>query len=146
VGHPFDRRIAWQGPPLARAGLHHAIVDEGPGLSGSLMAAVIRHLRAEGVAPDHTHLFPAHPRGPGAQSGAEARALWAEAASHTSDFDTVILRAPEPAQRLQEWVASRVGPLRAQLEDVGGGGSRRAHGMRPRHSRRCIRGRSAARS
>ncbi len=129
VGHPFDRRIAWQGPPLALAGVHHAIVDEGPGLSGSSMAAVVRQLRAEGAAPGHIHLFPAHARGPGAQASPEVRALWSASASHTADFDDVILHAPEPAQRLQTWVESCVGPLRAPLEDIGGGGWRRAHAM-----------------
>jgi hypothetical protein len=131
VGHPFERRIAWRAAPRADPWLHHAIVDEGPGLSGSSMAAVIRRLREEGVAPQRIHLLTAHARGPGAQSGPRVRALWAEAATHAADFDTVILQAAEPAHRLQTWVEreARVGPLREPLQAIDGGRWRGAHGL-----------------
>ncbi|MGF6347608.1 hypothetical protein [Variovorax sp. W2I14] len=130
VGHPFGRRVAWRAAPRTEPSLHHAIVDEGPGLSGSSMAAVIRLLREEeGVAPQRIHLFTAHARGPGAEASPQVRALWAQATSHAADFDAVILHAAEPAHRLQTWVEACVGSLRAPLRAIDGGGWRQAHRM-----------------
>lgn len=79
TGHPFDRRVAWRGAPLSTRDAHHAIVDEGPGLSGSSMAGVVRQLQGEGVPPERIHLFPGHGNGPGAQASPGTRALWAQA-------------------------------------------------------------------
>jgi hypothetical protein len=129
VGHPFDRRIAWSGAPLAKPHAHHAIVDEGPGLSGSSMACVVRQLRQEGVAPEHIHLFPGHGNGPGPQASAETQALWQQAASHVVGTDELILHAAEPAHRLQTWVEAIVGPLQAPLFELTGGGWRNPHRM-----------------
>ncbi|WPH16123.1 hypothetical protein [Variovorax paradoxus] len=131
VGHPFDRRVAWAGPSLARPGAHHAIVDEGPGLSGSSMAGVVRQLMSEGVAPDRIHLFPGHGNGPGPQASAETRELWTQAASHVAGFDELLLRAADPAHRLQSWVEAIVGPLYEPLEEITGGGWRNVHGGAP---------------
>lgn len=127
VGHPFDRRVAWAGGALSLAGAQHAVVDEGPGLSGSSVAGVVRRLRAEGVPPRHIHLFPGHGRGPGAQADEATRALWTGSASHVVGFDELILHAPLPAQRLQAWVEAIVGPLHSPLEEITGGGWRAAH-------------------
>jgi hypothetical protein len=131
IGHPFDRRVAWDGGTLAMAGAHHAVVDEGPGLSGSSVAGVVRQLRAEGVPPDRIHLFPGHGNGPGAQAGAETRTLWASAPMHLADFDELILRAAEPAHRLQTWVEAVVGQLASPLDEITGGGWRAAHRVAP---------------
>jgi len=130
VGHPFGRRVAWRAAPRTEPALHHAVVDEGPGLSGSSMAAVIRLLREEeGVAPQRIHLLTAHARGPGPRSSPQVRALWAQATPHAADFDAVILQAAEPAHRLQAWVEACIGPLHRPLEDIGGGRWRRTHGL-----------------
>ena len=128
TGHPFDRRVAWRGAPLARPDAHHAIVDEGPGLSGSSMAGVVRQLQGEGVPPERIHLFPGHGNGPGAQASPATRALWAQAALHRVGTDELILHAADPAHRLQGWVEAIVGPLQAPLSEVTGGGWRDAHG------------------
>lgn len=128
LGHPFGRRVAWRAAPRTEPALHHAVVDEGPGLSGSSMAAVIRLLREEeGVAPQRIHLLTAHARGPGAKASPQVRALWAQATSHAADFDAVILHAAEPAHRLQTWVEACVGPLCGPLEEIGGGRWRNTH-------------------
>jgi len=129
VGHPFDRRVAWSGAPLAKPHTHHAIVDEGPGLSGSSMACVVRQLRQEGVAPDHIHLFPGHGNGPGPKASTETRALWSQTALHVVGTDELILHAADPAHRLQTWVEGIVGPLQAPLFELTGGGWRNAHGL-----------------
>ncbi|MDQ0571143.1 hypothetical protein QFZ42_002977 [Variovorax paradoxus] len=131
VGHPFDRRLALGNASLAMPAAHHAIVDEGPGLSGSSMAGVIRQLRNEGVPADHIHLFPGHANGPGVRSGPEVRALWAQAATHVVGFDELILRAENPAHRLQSWVEALIGPLHAPLSEVTAGEWRHAHDGTP---------------
>ncbi|QGW81854.1 hypothetical protein [Variovorax paradoxus] len=128
VGHPFDRRVSLGDTPLARPAAHHAIVDEGPGLSGSSMAGVMRQLRDEGVPADRVHLFPGHANGPGVQANDETRALWTQASVHVVEFDELILRADHPAHRLQGWVEALVGPLQAPLAEITGGAWRRAHG------------------
>lgn len=64
-GHPFDRRLALAGDieaawrDRAARGAIFAIVDEGPGLSGSSFASVASAIRALGVSPDRIALFPA---------------------------------------------------------------------------------------
>ena len=127
TGHPFDRRVAWRGAPLSTRDAHHAIVDEGPGLSGSSMAGVVRQLQGEGVPPERIHLFPGHGNGPGAQASPGTRALWAQAPMHGVSTDELILQAADPAHRLQSWVEAIVGPLHTPLLEVTGGGWRGAH-------------------
>ncbi len=63
-GHPFDRRLCL-GPALAHVlatraaeGASFAIVDEGPGLSGSSLASVVDALRALGIESSRIVLFP----------------------------------------------------------------------------------------
>ncbi|WP_431112757.1 hypothetical protein [Variovorax paradoxus] len=129
VGHPFDRCVSLADASLASPAAHHAIVDEGPGLSGSSMAGVIRRLRDEGVPADRIHLFPGHSNGPGARASEETRALWKQAAAvHVVGFDELILNAENPAHRLRAWVEARVGPLHSPLAEITGGGWRREHG------------------
>lgn len=127
VGHPFDRRLASAGGPPPDPAEHHAIVDEGPGLSGSSIAAAIRHLRHAGVPPSRIHIFPGHANGPGVQASDEVRSLWRQARSHVAAFETVLLHPVDPVQRLRGWVEDIVGPLDAALEDVANGAWREAH-------------------
>ncbi|RYZ12438.1 MAG: hypothetical protein EOO24_03335 [Comamonadaceae bacterium] len=125
VGHPFARELAARPPaPPLPPGCRFAIVDEGPGLSGSSMAAAARWLMDAGVPADSVHLFPAHGHGPGTQSSDPVRELWQRLPVHQVGFDSLILQAPEPAHRLAEWVAALVGPLKAPLREVSGGGWR----------------------
>jgi hypothetical protein len=72
-GHPFERKVSsFQVGPAAEA----VIVDEGPGLSGSSMAAVALAARGAGLAPNQITFLPGHANGPGAQASATTRALW----------------------------------------------------------------------
>jgi hypothetical protein len=65
-GHPFSRRIA-VGSRLEREllgerreGRRYAVVDEGPGLSGSSFGCVADWLEDRGVAPESIAFFPSH--------------------------------------------------------------------------------------
>jgi len=126
-GHPFDRRVSWSGGPPPDPGEHNAIVDEGPGLSGSSIAATIRHLRQAGVPPSRIHVFPGHANGPGEQASAEVRSLWRQARTHVAGFGPVLLHAPERVHRLRSWVEEIVGPLDEPLQEISAGGWRGLH-------------------
>ncbi|MDQ2807013.1 MAG: hypothetical protein M3Z04_08910, partial [Chloroflexota bacterium] len=80
TGHPFARELALDAALKQQiAGGHfnaYAIVDEGPGLSGSSFAAVGRALLDVGVAGDAIYFFPAHGHGPGSAAGPAVRAVW----------------------------------------------------------------------
>lgn len=120
VGHPFRRTVA-AAPALdarmasaARAGASFAVVDEGPGLSGSSFAAVERWLERAGARPGRTIFFPSHPGPPGARSSEDARARWARTARRFVPFEQVLL------PRLLDWAAPLVGQ-EAGLQDLSAG-------------------------
>lgn len=128
TGHPFARRIeaapALRGELLADPGACFAVVDEGPGLSGSSFAAVGDFLREGGVSSQTIRFFPSHGNGPGSQASVETRALWQETPALWRSFEATVLDAASPLHRLDRWVADLVGPLAAPLEDISGGGWR----------------------
>jgi len=127
VGHPFGRRLALSDEvraALLRGEGPRAIVDEGPGLSGSSMGAVADMLEEGGVAPGRLHFFPSHAGAPGPQASTRHRARWSVAARHVCDFDRLVLHAPEPAHRLEHWAGDLTGPAEAPLRDLSGGGWR----------------------
>lgn len=127
TGPPFERRIEAEAPARLPGGCRFAIVDEGPGLSGSSMAAAIRWLTGAGprVRPDQLHLFPSHGNGPGAHASDEVRRLWAQAPQWVSGFDASVLEAGDPAHRLSNWIAQALGPLDEPLQDIGNGAWRK---------------------
>src|SRR3954453_15084408 len=81
-GHPFDRRIAMDDPIAgvffcADADTFFLVVDEGPGLSGSSFASVVRALREHGIPADRIILFPSSN-----PDGSAFRSLYAQAVWH----------------------------------------------------------------
>lgn len=128
VGHPFRRGLALSpamAEALSRSAPAYAIVDEGPGLSGSSLGAVADHLEDHGVVPDRMHLFPSHQGSPGAQASPRHLARWPLLPRHVVDFDTLVLRGTNPVHRLANWVADLTGPPQAPLLDISGGAWRR---------------------
>jgi hypothetical protein len=125
VGHPFQRRIA-AAAELAdevrsNAAATFAIVDEGPGLSGSSFGAVADWLEANGVARSRIHAFPSHAGDLGPEASAVHRERWAALPRHVVAFEDLLLHPSEPTHRLDSWVADLVGPGMAPLEDLSGG-------------------------
>lgn len=120
-GHPFARRLAADASAIDLHAAAFAVVDEGPGLSGSSMAAVGRWLLDAGVASERLHFFAGHANGPGAMASPDVRAVWACAQVHAASFEQAILRSKRSAHRLENWIAPLVGPLRAPLQDISGG-------------------------
>lgn len=114
AGHPFQREIRAGGDILGIAALNpeqqFAVVDEGPGMSGSSFASVARWLAGLGVAPSQIHFFPSHDGEPGGAASAETRAFWQASRRHPAlsrDFLDRMLR---------HWVENRLGPLEDALE------------------------------
>ena len=107
TGHPFARELTLDAELKRQisGGLFsaYAVVDEGPGLSGSSFAAVGQALLSAGVAGEAIYFFPAHGHGPGSVTNPTVRAVW----------DTVRV-CPPPASdlpfSLPDWPSAWRGP------------------------------------
>jgi hypothetical protein len=126
VGHPFARVLALSERTWGRLRRSQrrafAIVDEGPGLSGSSFGAVLRAVSSAGASLDRVHLFPSH-LGIGSATTPETRAVLERVPRHCLSFDAVFL-GDGPAG-LTAWTRELTGGLLDPPEDVGGGRWRR---------------------
>ena len=119
AGHPFRRAVALPKVDPART---FAVVDEGPGLSGSSFGAVADALESQGVPPERILFLPGHGGELGPEASDAHRRRWAAARRLHVGFDALI------APRLPDWVADLTGPAHA-VEDLSGGAWRRlTHG------------------
>ncbi|MGK9234053.1 hypothetical protein KXS07_17270 [Inquilinus limosus] len=134
VGHPFRRELALD--PALTAGLLHdpdatfAVVDEGPGLSGSSFGAVADHLEAHGVDRGRIRFFPSHGNEPGPQASPAHRERWRNSVRHWVDFDALALSPRQPWHGLGAWVEDLVGGP-GRLEDLSAGRWRAGRGQPP---------------
>ncbi len=124
TGHPFRREVrvdpALTDELVADRNASFAVVDEGPGLSGSSFGAVADWLEAAGVARQRIHVFPSHGHDLGPQASPEHRRRWSVTPRHVVDMDRLLLRS-SPLHDLAGWLAGRLGSLEAPLEDISGG-------------------------
>jgi hypothetical protein len=124
VGHPFSREVRVDPDLTKRLASNSrkafAIVDEGPGLSGSSFGAVADWLEGAGVSRDRIHFFPSHDGALGQQASARHRTRWSSAARHLVTMDDLLLRG-SPAHRIRSWVEGLLGPLDEPLEEISGG-------------------------
>ncbi|KKB12538.1 hypothetical protein VE25_06325 [Devosia geojensis] len=135
TGHPFERRPEIS-PELATHILNDpeadfAIVDEGPGLSGSSFGGVADWLVEHGIDEERLHFFPGHSGPLGPQARPEHRARWERRPRHVVDFDALILHAGRPEHQLESWLSDLLGPLQAPLEEISGGAWRKLHPAPP---------------
>lgn len=128
VGHPFARRIEagrkLEDRLVGGAGDRIALVDEGPGLSGSSFGALADFLEARGVERGRLHVFPGHGGDLGGRASAAHRARWAEVPRHVAGFDALFLRDGDP-RHLAGWSTPLVGAADGTLRDISGGAWRR---------------------
>ncbi|MCR5876151.1 hypothetical protein LRS10_19575 [Phenylobacterium sp. J426] len=120
VGPPFRRELRLSDRLRARLAAHdgpYAVVDEGPGLSGSAFGAVLRELERLGVGPERITLFPSHAGAPGAEASADVRRLW-----------NAVRRVVAPPLGIDGLFDDLIGPT-AQVEDLSGGAWRRGRGL-----------------
>lgn len=124
-GHPFERAVE-PGPDaaanlLADPTAPFAIVDEGPGLSGSSFAGAAQWLEDRGVEPSRICLFPSHTNEPGAAAPAERRDWWRAARKQCVTFDDLVRASSRPEHRLEGWIETVVGAPEEPIEDLSGG-------------------------
>ncbi|EYF03198.1 hypothetical protein [Chondromyces apiculatus] len=105
----------------AKGGGTFAVVDEGPGLSGSSFGAVADHLEARGVARGRVVFFPSHDNPLGPEAREEHRERWEAAERRFVGFEALVRAAREPWKRLEGWVEDLTGEATAPLQDVAGG-------------------------
>lgn len=124
VGHPFEREIkvdpALTAELAAHRGSSFAVVDEGPGLSGSSFGAAADWLESAGIPREQIHFFPSHAGGLGPQAGGRHRERWNTAPRHLVSMDDLLFRG-QPPHTLAAWVEDVVGPLEGPLEELSGG-------------------------
>jgi hypothetical protein len=129
VGHPFQREVRLSDrladALLAEHTATFAIVDEGPGLSGSSFGAVADFLEDRGLSPERIHFFPSHRNDLGPQACERHRRRWRHVPRPVVEFDDLLLHPAEPAHRLQTWLGSLVGDEDARLDDISAGAWRR---------------------
>lgn len=122
VGPPYQRKLVvadalvdeWAGGD-ARI----AIVDEGPGMSGSSFGAVLDLLAERNVTD--VECYPSHAGDLGPKASEAHRDRWNRLPRHVVDVDALLIAAPLPAHRLATWIADLVGPLVRPLRDVSAG-------------------------
>ncbi|HKH49195.1 MAG TPA: hypothetical protein VKM72_31400 [Thermoanaerobaculia bacterium] len=125
-GHPFARTLSLSGR-LARmladgAGPETlwAIVDEGPGLSGSSFGAVADWLEEWGVRREALVFFPSHLGELGPHASELHRARWETARRCTVSFEDLFTGGASPWP-LESWVEDLTGRIDAPAEDVSAG-------------------------
>ncbi|TPM96917.1 hypothetical protein FJ977_18525 [Mesorhizobium sp. B2-1-3A] len=134
VGHPFARRISaapdligrWLLGPAA----NYAVVDEGPGLSGSSFHAVVSWLLHQGVDLERIHLFPSHRNGPGGKATEDILATWSRCRIHCVDFEHTFDGGT--AAKLADWVGKLLAAPDVQLHEISGGAWRHHLSLPPR--------------
>jgi hypothetical protein len=132
-GHPFARALTL-GDRLGRrllAGsasgeIRFAVVDEGPGLSGSSFGAVADWLEDHGVPAASIVFFPSHAGAPGPHAAPRHRARWESARRYVCDFTDLFI-APGCAWPLASWVEDLTGAPDEPLRDLGAGSWRDLH-------------------
>lgn len=122
-GHPFERRVAI-GPALTRRLLGsrdhpYAIVDEGPGLSGSSFGSVADWLEQNGVDRARIHFFPSHDGNPGPKASETHVRRWKERPHHVVTADA-LLSCPQTAA-FPSMVSDVAGARCTGWRDISGG-------------------------
>lgn len=105
-GPPFKRKVEL--PPNVMMAHRFIVVDEGPGLSGSSMAAVAGALVKAGAAPASIFFFAGHDHGPGQAGDEEAQRWWsADRVWSTAAMATTMAGAKLPealGDAVQNWL------------------------------------------
>jgi hypothetical protein len=124
VGPPFGRQLRLSGrlrSEILSSGAPFAVVDEGPGLSGSSFGAVGDLLDAGGVPRERVVYLPSHAGEPGPRADPVHLDRWRQALRVVTAFDAPTLGEGTPARRLDGWVSDLVGPALEPRHDLSGG-------------------------
>jgi hypothetical protein len=123
TGHPFQRE-AYISPRQVEGAEWGLVVDEGPGLSGSSMPAVVQALVRAGLSRQRVSFFPSHANGPGSAASDEVRAWWSGTPKYVVPLEEIrfgglSLSLPKS---LAVWLTAHndTDPV-IQVEDISGG-------------------------
>jgi hypothetical protein len=123
-GHPFARQLAVSEElgrrALGEPGTRYAVVDEGPGLSGSSFGCVADWLEDRGVAPEAVSFFPSHRGSLGPYASERHRRRWERAPRLVAEFEEVFT-GPGSPWPLERWVEDLTGAAEAPPEDLSAG-------------------------
>jgi hypothetical protein len=128
TGHPFAREIRASSALRTRLAAHpgpFAVVDEGPGLSGSSFGAVADLLEGLGVSPERIVFLPSHAGDLGPKASPRHRARWATARRAVATLDDILSADP-----IGGWFADLIGPV-MRVEDLSGGSWRMSDSATP---------------
>lgn len=124
IGHPFARRLELAADvrrELTQASQRCvAIVDEGPGLSGSSFAAVLGALADASIPDARIHVF-ASRRALGPLATSEVTRRWRAVARHCVSFDELFVAGERGAASLRTWTEALTGDQNEPPVDIGGG-------------------------
>lgn len=122
-GHPFHREVKAASDLTEHltqdSAAAFAIVDEGPGLSGSSFGAVADWLEDAGIPRERIHFFPSHAGQLGPQASDRHRERWSNASRHFVGMDELLF--DDRRRHLTRWIQDLTGPLQGSLEDISGG-------------------------
>jgi hypothetical protein len=121
-GPPFGRELKVSRRIRVLLAAHagpFAIVDEGPGLSGSSFGATLDLLADLGVSEDRIVCLPSHAGEAGPRADPRRRARWARLARPVAGFEEVFAGKP-----LSGWFCDLTGEI-GRVEDLSGGAWRR---------------------
>jgi hypothetical protein len=119
-GHPFERQVQLSTRAVRGASLA-IVVDEGPGLSGSSMAATAQALHEAGIQKSNVSFLPGHSGEPGNYSSADGQNWW----RHTPRYVVPLSEMRWNGRALPEHLSHETERLCEEfvvsIEDVGGG-------------------------
>jgi hypothetical protein len=119
-GSPFARQIEIATEELA-GGEWGLIVDEGPGLSGSSMAAVAEAACRAGLRRERLSFFPSHTRGPGPEASEQVRQWWAAVHSYVTSMESLRWQGRSLPEVLADRTSGLCGEPVERVEDHSGG-------------------------
>jgi hypothetical protein len=119
-GPPFARTVDPRETRVGRADWA-LIVDEGPGLSGSSMAAVAMALERAGMPRDRMSLGPGHAGEPGSSASSEVRAIWAALGRYVVPLESVRFEGRTLEESLVIAVPGEANDPPACARDLGAG-------------------------
>jgi hypothetical protein len=121
-GHPFAREV-----DIPRHELHKAewalVIDEGPGLSGSSMAAVAQAFAGAGIPRNHISFLPGHNNEPGNATSENARSWWSTTPRYVTPLHELRWNGRSLPEKLADLMPALCGtnePVE-RIEDFSGG-------------------------
>ncbi len=120
TGHPFERQVVL-GDSHFGSDTWVLIVDEGPGMSGSSMAAVAEAVQQAGVDRRRIAFVPGHAGDPGSAAPDEVRRWWQTTLRYPAAAETLQIHGMTLAESLAATTALLCEDEVVHVEDVGGG-------------------------